>query len=82
MSTAMTRFDLPETVKTFLTAAMELGLVDAADLFTLGASHGSNWRAMCNEVMEWAFSNHHHPEGRKVHAALCPLNDAAFGAGF
>lgn len=76
----MTRFDIPNPVKNLLTTAIRLEILDAADAFALGATHGSNWRELMNEIMDAAFANRHGPLGRKKHAEICVAHDLACAA--
>ena len=74
---ALTRFDVPPTVTAFLARAMELGVVDPADLLCLSDAHGRNWTAMLDEVMEWAYASRH--QGT-VHREMCKVNDSHYAA--
>ena len=72
----MTRFDIPDTVKAVLIGAIETGLADAADIFALGVTHGDDFDAMVNEIVEWAFTLIH--TDSDIHAKISRLVDAYY----
>ena len=76
----ITRFDIPRVVQTFLNTAVTFEVLDVHAVFALGATHGDNWTALLDDVMEIAFADHHSDKGRVAHAALCRVNDAAHAA--
>jgi len=52
----ITRFDVPVVVRRFLEVAVEEGVVDYTDMYTLGANFGTDWKGMIDLVVEWAYT--------------------------
>lgn len=62
----MTRHDMPREIQIFIKVAAENHIIDELDALSLGITHGDNWRAMVDEVIEWAFvSRHYNGMGHK-----------------
>jgi len=74
----MTRFDIPATVKTILSAVIEEDIADAADVFALGGTYGDDFDAMVDEVVSWAFARRH--DQSDIHAKIANLADAYHAA--
>lgn len=72
----MTRFDIPETTKSLMSAAIRLGICDAADIAALGATHGVWWPSYHEEILEWAWVNRHTEKGRAAHSELVGILEA------
>jgi predicted aldo/keto reductase-like oxidoreductase len=64
-----TRFDMPNNMANFLDAALRNRTIDAADLWSLACIHGTNWIAMRDEIMMFAFANRHC--NAAAHRELC-----------
>ncbi len=67
-----TRHDVPETVKVFIDKAIEIGLVDSADVIALVMNFGTNWVKIVDEIIEYAYSNRHHSD---EHNVMVPFSD-------
>lgn len=71
--TPFDRFDFTKRDRDALNTAAGLGIVDAVEFGCLVAKHGTDTRAILEEILEAAFADHHDPEGRKRHAAMCSV---------
>ena len=90
-SASLTRFDIPDSVATVFDVALRAGVLDAKELFALGAHLGRLTAETCltpedcfhgivAEITEIAFANRHSPEGRETHALICVAADAFYKA--
>lgn len=70
------RHDIPRIMIAFLNAAVRNRTIDAAEVWAMACNHGSNWKAMRDEVMLAAFNNRHC--NGEAHSELCRLNDECY----
>ena len=64
------RFDVPEIVKVILNKSVEIEMLDASDIVTLGATHGNDWKSLIDDILEIAYSNIH---WNTDHSKIAPL---------
>ena len=55
----MSRHDIPNEVQNVIEVAIEVGTIDALDVYALADTYGNSWRKMIDEIIEYAFSNRH-----------------------
>jgi len=70
------RFDMPRIMREFLNAALRNRTIDSAEMWTLACNYGTDWTAMRDEVMTYAFANRHC--NIEAHRELCKLNDECY----
>jgi hypothetical protein len=66
------RFQMPRVMREFLNVAIKTRTVDAASVWALALNHGSDFTAMRNEIMDYAFADRH-TSGK--HSEMCKIND-------
>jgi len=72
----MNRFDIPESVKKVIEAAVNHKILDAADFYALAVKHSKNYMDMVSEVVEAAYCCiHHNWDG---HKAVAQAADKAY----
>ena len=68
----MDRFDIPETVKAIINKAVEINLIDSIQVYVLADTFGSNYTALVDQIVNYAYNNRHVNSDHKV---ICPLHD-------
>lgn len=53
------RHDIPETVKNLIGTAVELGVYDLFEVYAAAVNHGSDWRALTDDICTTAFAIRH-----------------------
>ena len=71
----MDRFNLTDTQRKFINTTVNLGLLDAVDVYCMAQEHEA-FSGFREEVMQIAHINRTSPGGVEINAALCELNDA------
>jgi hypothetical protein len=66
----LNRFDVPDSVKAILEKSVEIGMIDASDLVTLGATHLNDWTGLVIDIIEIAHSNRHWNYDHEIIAPL------------
>ena len=72
------RFDMPRIMIEFLNVAVRNRTIDAADVWALACNHGTDWKAMRDTVIEYAFANYHSDVGRAAHDELARLSNECY----
>ena len=72
------RFDMPRLMREFLNTAIRDRTIDSAEMWVLACNHGTDWTAMRETVMSYAFMRRHGPSGLAAHRELCKLNDECY----
>lgn len=70
------RFDMPRIMVEFLNVAVRNRTIDAAEVWALACNHGTDWKAMRDEIIMAAFNNRHC--NLAAHSELCKLNDECY----
>ena len=66
------RHDVPQTFTDVVNKAIELDVVDTADVVALTISHGTNWAKIVDELVMYAYVRRHHDD---THYDLVPVAD-------
>jgi len=69
-----TRHDMPQAIHTFLNVATVLEVIDLAEIWALSQAHGSDWTAMLDTIIGYAYANRN--VNPKPHEILCGMVDA------
>ena len=72
-----TKWDIPESVKTLIAVALKTEVIENIDLLALGVKHKTNWKALTQEIVEYAFANIHSNNG-EAHKMIVPYADKIF----
>jgi len=70
------RFDMPRLMREFLNVALRTRTLDSAEMWVLACNHGTDWTAMREVVMHYAFVRRHCDI--EAHRELCKLNDECY----
>lgn len=68
----MNRFDIPVTVKNILDKALEIELIDTAEIVALGGRFGMDFNGMVDAIVYYAYCNIH---VNNDHNIIAPLAD-------
>ena len=68
-------FEIPRIMRAIIDLAVKNGTMRGSTVWALALNHGTNWDAMRQEILLYAFNNRHSERGLKAHSELCKLND-------
>jgi len=63
----MNRHDIPVEVKAVIEEAIEVGVIDPAEVYVMAIKFGNDWSHLIDDVIEAAWSWHHSEEGRSMY---------------
>jgi len=63
--TKVTRFDVPDSVQNVIEVARMHDIIDSKDIIALGINFGSDWKAIVEEILEYAFAMSHVNDSHK-----------------
>lgn len=72
----LNRHDIPETFSAMVTQCISLNVIDNADAYALAITHGTDFAAVVEWLVEAAFAGRHSEVGFQRYRAVCQLAEA------